>query len=131
MFFNFRRIKNNLNFKRNMFSNISRLWRGYKVLNDNQLMFALENGIIILDVRTKSEYMGIHLKNAINIPLNEINNNMYNVIKDRNEKILVYCKTGERTIQAINKLNNLGYSNIYIWGNGGLNTFKFKDMLES
>lgn len=65
-----------------------------------------ENEYVIIDVRTKEEYDESHIKDAINIPYDEINENI-EIEKDK--IIFVYCKSGNRSNIAYNTLNNLGY----------------------
>lgn len=65
-----------------------------------------ENEYVIVDVRTKEEYEDSHLKEAINIPYNEINENTE---LDKEKTILVYCRSGNRSGIAYNVLKNLGY----------------------
>lgn len=66
-----------------------------------------ENEYIIVDVRTKEEYDEAHLKEAINIPYDEIDEN---VEFDKNKVILVYCRSGNRSSIAYNNLKKLGYT---------------------
>ena len=66
----------------------------------------LKEDHIIVDVRTKEEYEISHIKNAINIPYDEINS-MIELEKDK--IILVYCASGNRSKIAHAKLTNLGY----------------------
>ena len=66
----------------------------------------LEDNYIIVDVRTEEEYNEGHLKNALNIPYDEINENTE---LDKNKAILVYCKSGNRSKMAEDTLINLGY----------------------
>lgn len=61
----------------------------------------------IIDVRTREEYEYNHLVDAINIPYNEINENL-DISKDT--IIFVYCKSGNRSSIAWQTLNNLGYT---------------------
>lgn len=65
-----------------------------------------EGNYIIVDVRTKEEYEELHIKEAINIPYDEINEN---TSLDKDKKILVYCKSGNRSKIAYDTLTNLGY----------------------
>jgi len=102
----------------------------YKVIPQEELHEFLKQDVCIMDVTTENEFKSMHVKNAINIPLNMLSRNVRSIVPDINTKILVYCVTGERTKYAIQKLNSLGYRNIYIWGNGGLNTLKLKELLE-
>ena len=63
-------------------------------------------GHIIVDVRSKEEYETGHLEGAINIPYDEIDEN---IGLDRDKTIMVYCKSGVRSYEAYNRLINLGY----------------------
>jgi rhodanese-related sulfurtransferase len=114
----------------NRFGNRSRFTGEYKVIKQEELNDFLKQDVCIIDVRTESEFKGMRVKNAINIPLNMLNRDILSIVPDKETKILVYCVTGERARVAIQKLNSLGYKNIYIWGNGGLNTLKFKELLD-
>ena len=80
-----------------------------------------------VDVRTANEYDLMHIKNAINIPVNEIEQRIFQV--DSTHPLMVYCSSGARSKTAIQILNNLGYNNIYIWEYGALATFPYKNML--
>ena len=87
----------------------------------------LDSEYILIDVRTQSEYNFMHIINSVNIPVEKIRmcENEYRTKKG----IIVYCSTGQRTKEAIKILNNLGYSNIFIWEYGSLTNFPYKDML--
>ena len=65
-----------------------------------------ENNYIIVDVRTPDEYNEGHLKDAINIPVDEIEENIFNKTKT----ILVYCRSGNRSKTAYNSLTKMGYT---------------------
>jgi len=117
-------------FKRGSNSRSSRFSGEYKVIPQEELHEFLKQDVCVLDVTTESEFKSMHIKNAINIPLNVLGRNFQSMVPDIKTKILVYCVTGERTRIAIQKLNNMGYKNIHIWGNGGLNTLKLKELLE-
>ncbi|MBR5340965.1 MAG: rhodanese-like domain-containing protein [Erysipelotrichaceae bacterium] len=75
-----------------------------------------EDDIVILDVRTKEEYDGGHIKDAICIPNETIDEKVSETLKDKNQKILVYCRSGRRSVQAAEKLVALGYTKIYEFG---------------
>lgn len=66
-----------------------------------------EKEYIIVDVRTKEEYETSHVVGAINIPYDEIDEDV-NLDKDKN--IFVYCKSGTRSKIAFNELSELGYT---------------------
>lgn len=72
-----------------------------------------DKNIAIIDVRTEVEYNQGHIKGAVNIPLDDITNQI-NYKKDKT--IAVYCRTGVRSKEAAKKLAKLGYTNIYDLG---------------
>ncbi|MCI7605952.1 MAG: rhodanese-like domain-containing protein [Spirochaetales bacterium] len=81
-----------------------------------------EKDYILLDVRTKEEYDSGYIPGAINIPLSEINETTITALPDKSQKILVYCRSGNRSKQASEKLVKLGYKNIIEIG--GINSWK-------
>jgi len=62
---------------------------------------------IIIDVRTKEEYRESHIKDAINIPYDQIDED---IDMDKDKVIFVYCKSGGRSEVAFNTLTDLGYT---------------------
>ena len=72
-----------------------------------------KNGAVIIDVRSSQEYDEGHINNAINIPKYEIKKNVNNVLKNKNQEIVLYCQTGFRSKQAYKKLIKLEYKNVY------------------
>lgn len=83
----------------------------------------------LLDVRTEMEYGTIRIKGSINIPLDKLYEQLPNIVSNKSECIIIYCATGSRVRRAIQILWNLGYTNLYIWEGGGLNTFAFQDLI--
>ena len=79
-------------------------------------MMAEEKNYIILDVRTAGEYAGGHIPNAINVPNESINTTPPKELPDKNQRIFVYCRSGARSMQAAQKLANMGYTNIVEMG---------------
>ena len=79
-------------------------------------MMAKEENYIILDVRTTEEFAEKHIPNAINIPNETIGSEELAELPDKNQLILVYCRSGNRSKQASEKLVALGYTNIYEFG---------------
>lgn len=75
-----------------------------------------ETDYIIIDVRTESEYQQGHIKNAINIPNESIDESVSEILTDKGQLLLVNCRSGNRSKQASEKLAKLGYSNIYEFG---------------
>ncbi|MBS5794070.1 MAG: rhodanese-like domain-containing protein [Clostridiales bacterium] len=70
----------------------------------------------VLDVRTEEEFNEGHIDNAISLPLDQINGKVEEVFKDKNETILVYCRSGVRSKQASQIMVQKGYTNIFEFG---------------
>ena len=79
-------------------------------------MMEEENNYIILDVRTPEEFSDKHIPDAINIPNETIGTEEIPELPDKAQLILVYCRSGNRSKQASDKLANLGYTNIVEFG---------------
>ena len=79
-------------------------------------MMEEESGYIILDVRTAQEYSEKHIPGAINIPNETIGTEDIRELPDKEQLILVYCRSGNRSKQASEKLVKLGYTNIVEFG---------------
>ena len=75
-----------------------------------------EEGYIILDVRTQEEYDEGHIPGAIVISHEEIAEKAEGVLTDKNQLILVYCRSGRRSKIAAEALVELGYTNIKEFG---------------
>ncbi|KGK88600.1 rhodanese-like domain-containing protein [Clostridium sp. HMP27] len=83
-----------------------------------------EKGIILLDVRTKEEYDTGHIKGSMLIPVDNLNAEADNKLKDKNSPIFVYCRSGNRSVTAAKILTNLGYTNVY--NLGGINNWPYE-----
>lgn len=79
-------------------------------------MMQSETDYIILDVRTAQEYASGHIPGAVNIPNETIASEAIQQLPDKEQLILVYCRSGNRSKQASEKLVNLGYTNIVEFG---------------
>ena len=75
-----------------------------------------EKNYIILDVRTAAEYNERHIPGAINIPNEAIGTDAIPELPDKDQLILVYCRSGNRSKQASEKLVKLGYTNVVEFG---------------
>jgi len=75
----------------------------------------VKSGAIILDVRTKSEFDMGHIKGSINIPVDQLGNNL-NKLKEKNKAIITCCASGMRSATAKNILKSKGYTDVH---NGG------------
>ncbi len=85
-------------------------------MKDAVTMMAEEENYIILDVRTEAEYAERHIPNAINIPNESIGSEEIPDLPDKEQLILVYCRSGNRSKQASAKLAALGYTNVVEFG---------------
>lgn len=74
----------------------------------------IQNGGIIIDVRTKGEYQGGHIKGSINIPLNALSDNISKLKKDK--AIITCCASGMRSASAKGILKSSGFTEVH---NGG------------
>lgn len=90
----------------------------YRQINAEEAatMMEEESSYIILDVRTAQEYSEKHIPGAINIPNETINTEDIPEMPDKEQLILVYCRSGNRSNQAAEKLVKLGYTNIVEFG---------------
>lgn len=84
-------------------------------------MMAEEKDYIILDVRRPDEYAEKHIPGAINVPNEAIGNEEIPELPDKSQLIMVYCRSGNRSKQASEKLVALGYTNIVEFG--GINSW--------
>lgn len=79
-------------------------------------MMEKESGYIILDVRTPEEFAEKHIPGALNIPNEAIGTDEIPELPDKQQLILVYCRSGNRSKQASEKLVAQGYTNIVEFG---------------
>ncbi len=80
------------------------------------MMMEKEKDYIILDVRTPEEFADKHIPGAINIPNEIIGTEEISELPEKDQLILVYCRSGNRSKQASEKLVKLGYTNIVEFG---------------
>ena len=80
--------------------------------------------VIILDVRTPEEYNSGHIENAVLLPVTEITDKAEEVLPNKDAKILVYCRSGNRSATAAKDLINLGYTNVFDFG--GINSCPYE-----
>lgn len=89
-------------------------------------MMEEESDYIILDVRTPEEFVEKHIPNAVNVPNENIGDEDIVELPNKDQLILVYCRSGNRSKQASEKLVELGYTNIYEFG--GINEWTGETM---
>ena len=85
--------------------------------------------LVILDVRTPSEYEDEHIKDAINIPVDELEERLGEL--DPGDELLVYCRTGNRSTRAVRLLEENGFTKVLhmdggvvAWGEAGYSLVK-------
>ena len=89
----------------------------YRQINMEEAIAMMEErGYNIRDVRTAAEFADKHIPGAINIPNENIGTEEIPQLPDKNQLILVYCRSGNRSKQAAEKLVKLGYTNIVEFG---------------
>ena len=96
---------------------------GYRRISMDEAVVILEeeSGYILLDVRTPSEFAQSRIPGAINIPNETIGTGEIPELPDKDQLILVYCRSGNRSKQASEKLAALGYTNVAEFG--GINSW--------
>ena len=99
--------------------------RSYKQISMEEAedMMRRNDNHIIVDVRTKEEYEEGHIPGAINIPNESIEGERPERLNDLDRIILIYCRSGNRSKQASQKLVELGYTNIVEFG--GINDWQY------
>ena len=77
---------------------------------------------LIVDVRRPDEFAEGHIAGAINVPNEEITDEMPELLPDKDHLLLIYCRSGNRSKEASQKLADIGYTNVYEFG--GINTWE-------
>ena len=88
----------------------------YVSMNDIEKIMNENENYIILDVRTIEEYNDGHIPGAICIPNETIDENVVSKLPDKEQLILIYCRSGNRSKQAAQKLKKIGYTNLIEFG---------------
>ena len=102
----------------------------YRQVNMDEAITMMEegSGYIILDVRTPGEFEEKHIPGAINVANETIGTDEIPELPDKDQLILVYCRSGNRSKQASEKLVALGYTNIVEFG--GINDWPGETVTE-
>lgn len=88
----------------------------YKTITCNEMTELVNDGALLIDVRTEEEYNNGHIDGSINMSSTSIMDNLANVIKDKNTKIIVYCQSGGRSKNIADKLIAEDYKYVYDLG---------------
>lgn len=91
---------------------------GYVHISQEDAMAQMVDGedYILLDVRTQAEYAEGHIPGAICLPNETIGSELPAELPDREQTILVYCRSGRRSAEAAQKLADMGYVNVLEFG---------------
>ena len=85
-------------------------------MEEAKTLFETEGDYVILDVRRMDEFESGHIPNAVNVPNEVIGDEKIEELPDKDQRIYVYCRSGNRSKQAAEKLVQLGYTNIIEFG---------------
>ena len=85
-------------------------------------------GVTVVDVRTKAEYDGGHIANAVLVPNETIADTPPPGQPDKAATLLIYCRSGRRSRDAAEKLIALGYENVYDFG--GINDWPYETVTQ-
>lgn len=98
---------------------------GYQKLDQEEAYNQLseDESIILVDVRELSEYQEGHIEGAILLPVGKIDELALETLPDKEAVIYVYCRSGNRSKTAANKLIELGYTNVF--DIGGISTWEY------
>lgn len=78
--------------------------------------FMEEDNTILVDVRTDTEYDEDHIEGAISIPVDTPKVMIERMLTDKDERIIVYCRSGNRSSSFKKTLETMGYTNVYDLG---------------
>ena len=94
------------------------MFRSYTRISQEEAkkMMERDDGHVIVDVRRQDEFDAGHIPGAICIPNEEIGSEQPEELPDLDQVILVYCRSGNRSRQAAQKLFDMGYTNVYEFG---------------
>lgn len=84
-----------------------------KEITYDELLEKIKDGTILIDVRTRQEFLEEHIRGAILIPYYDISKKIAAVVPNKDAEIIVYCKNGGRSTKAYEILDKLGYTNVY------------------
>lgn len=85
-------------------------------MDEARTIFEQDGDYIIVDVRRADEFAEGHIPGAINIANESISTEMPSELPDKNQVIYIYCRSGNRSKQASEKLAAMGYTNIIEFG---------------
>ncbi|MFT9497131.1 rhodanese-like domain-containing protein [Anaerosolibacter sp.] len=95
----------------------SRQNEGYRSIDPAEAKAKLKDKkVILLDVRTTEEYKEKHISQSVLIPLDELQGKIEKSIPNKDQEIIIYCRSGNRSKTASTMLLKMGYENVYDLG---------------
>mgnify|MGYP002660096989 FL=1 len=88
----------------------------HKISAEEAYEMMISQEIVVVDVRTREEYDGGHIENAVLVPNESIGSEMPETLPDKEATLLIYCRSGRRSKDAAQKLLALGYQSVYDFG---------------
>ncbi|MEG0855666.1 MAG: rhodanese-like domain-containing protein [Terrisporobacter sp.] len=87
----------------------------YKEISSLQLndLILKKKKFLLLDVRTEEEYSAGHIPNSINIPLHDLDSQIDHLAPYKDEKVIIYCRSGKRSLAAALLLQESGFKYLY------------------
>ena len=91
----------------------------FKIPDKKELKDKVNNGALLLDVRTKEEFDAGHAEDSVNIPVSDLGKEIDRISKD--SPIIAFCESGARSAHAVRFLNKNGFQ---AYNGGSWKTFK-------
>ena len=102
-----------------IYETIQSIFNRYRQINNNidyeeaKMILKNDKEAILLDVRSPQEYRENHLSVSINLPLYNIESNYNEMLPNKEDTIIIYCQSGNRSKRAMQILQKEGYTNLY------------------
>ncbi|MBQ9267422.1 MAG: rhodanese-like domain-containing protein [Clostridia bacterium] len=87
--------------------------KGGHISLEQAMRMMQEENVILIDVKSKEEYLRFHLRGSMNIPIENFKKVAPRMIKDKEQKVILYCSSGIRSLAAYELLQDLGYTNVF------------------
>jgi len=90
--------------------------KNYGISPDETKTLMQDEQAVLIDVRTKEEYDLEHIEGALLIPLDTIEDEIISKLPDKTDHLVIYCRSGNRSQEAIRILKTLGFEFLYDLG---------------
>ncbi|HVV71182.1 MAG TPA: rhodanese-like domain-containing protein [Verrucomicrobiae bacterium] len=88
------------------------LWKRASLVSSGTARQLLQEGALVIDVRTPGEFSSGHLAAAVNIPLGDLRTDIPRHVPDKNQVLLLHCLSGGRSAIAQHQLKRMGYTKV-------------------